>query len=112
MQLERCLNGLLLVLRRFPFDPFEVEYENCVEDRDQEQGDERGDGESADLGIAKRFPERAAFECRGNKARIVAPTVIITGRMRSIPASARARFSGSLRTSWVLSWRGLLRVAG
>jgi hypothetical protein len=54
---------LLLVLRRLPFDPFEVEYKNCVEDRDQEQGDERGDGESADLGIAKRFPERAAFEC-------------------------------------------------
>jgi hypothetical protein len=26
---------LLLVLRRLPFDPFEVEYKNCVEDRDQ-----------------------------------------------------------------------------
>src|SRR5205814_7290635 len=31
----------------------------------------------------------------GNKARIVAPTVIITGRIRSIPASGRARSSGS-----------------
>ena len=51
------------VVSRFPFDPLEIEDKNRVKNRDQEQGDERGDGESADLGVAQRFPERATFEC-------------------------------------------------
>src|SRR5713101_1398726 len=58
-----CLMLLLSVPCRFPFDPLEIEYKNRVEDRDQEQGDEGCDGESADLRIAQRFPERATFEC-------------------------------------------------
>src|SRR5580693_5211659 len=41
------------------------------------------------------FQSGPPSSARGNKARIVAPTVIITGRMRSIPASGRARSSGS-----------------
>src|SRR5258708_28685641 len=50
-------------MRYLPSYPFEIEHKNRVEDRYQEQGDEGGDGESADLGIAQRFPERATFEC-------------------------------------------------
>src|SRR6266404_2936190 len=57
------IRGLLSALCRFPFDPLQIEYENRVEDRDQHQGDESSDRETADLGIAQRFPERAAFEC-------------------------------------------------
>ncbi len=52
----------LSVLCRFPFDPFQIEYENRVEDWDQEQGNEGCHSESADLGIAQGFPERAPFE--------------------------------------------------
>src|SRR6266566_894674 len=64
---SRCclrLRGLLWVPCRFPFDPLQIEYKNRVEDRDQEQGDEGSDRESANLGIAQRFPERATFECK------------------------------------------------
>jgi len=64
-----CLRGLLPIPCRFPFDPLQVEYKNRVEDRDQEQGDEGSDGESADLGIAQRFPERATFECEGKQSK-------------------------------------------
>src|SRR5713101_6046372 len=63
---SRCcclyLSGLLRAPGRLPFDPLEIEDKDRVEDRDQEQGDEGCDGESADLGIAERFPERAPFE--------------------------------------------------
>src|SRR6266850_6933674 len=47
----------------FPSDPLKIEYKNRVEDRDQEQGDKRCHGESANLGIAERLPQRATFEC-------------------------------------------------
>ena len=60
-----CLgfSSLMSILCRFPFDPFEIEYKDRVEDRNQEQGDEGSDGETADLGVAERFPEWATFEC-------------------------------------------------
>src|SRR5258707_12198849 len=58
-----CLSGFLSVPCRFPFDPFEVKYKDRVEDWNQKQGDKGSDGKSADLGIAERFPERAAFKC-------------------------------------------------
>jgi len=46
-----------------PRNPLQIQNKNRVKDRNQEQGDEGSDGESADLGIAERFPERATFEC-------------------------------------------------
>src|SRR5882757_4547387 len=57
-----CVIGLLFFPGRLPSDPLEVEHKNGVKDRDKEQGDESSDGKPADLGIAERFPERAAFE--------------------------------------------------
>ena len=51
------------ILCSFPFDPFEIEYKDRVEDRNQEQGNEGSDGETADLGVAERFPERSTFQC-------------------------------------------------
>ena len=42
-----------------PRNPLQIQDKNRVKDRDQEQGDEGSDGESAHLGIADRFPERA-----------------------------------------------------
>src|SRR5258706_16364911 len=63
------LNGLGLGRNRLPFfgcyvprNPLQVQDKNRVKDRDQAQGDEGSDGESADLGIAERFPEPATFE--------------------------------------------------
>src|SRR6266550_4134944 len=41
-----------------PRNPLQIQNKNRVKDRDQEQGDEGSDGESAHLGIADRFPER------------------------------------------------------
>src|SRR5580692_7335758 len=64
-----CLSSLLWILFRFPFDPLEIEYKNRVEDRDQEQGDEGSDGQSADLGIAQWLPQRAAFECERKQSK-------------------------------------------
>src|SRR5580704_2501986 len=58
-----CFRDLLPVLCRVPFDQLQIEYKNRVKDRDQERSDESSDGESTDLGIAQRFPERATFEC-------------------------------------------------
>jgi hypothetical protein len=59
-----CLRGFLWVLSRFPFDPLEVEHKDRVKNRNQEQGDEGGNSEPADLGIAERFPEGATFESK------------------------------------------------
>src|SRR3954447_24071914 len=59
----QCFSDLLSFVSRFPFDPLQIEYKNRVEDRDQEQRNEGSYRESADLGIAQRFPERATFEC-------------------------------------------------
>src|SRR5260370_18743882 len=59
-----CLRALLSVPCRFPFDPFQIEYKNRVEDRDQDQRDDGNDGKSAHLRIAQTFPERATFECK------------------------------------------------
>src|ERR1700730_12404854 len=61
--------GLFSVLCRFPLDPLEVENKDCVEDGDQKQGNEGSDSESADLGIAERLPERAAFECQWKQSK-------------------------------------------
>src|SRR6266404_101527 len=64
--LSRCWFRFLVrlsVFSRFPFDPLEIEYKNRVEDWDQEQRNEGSDGESADLGVAQGFPERATFKC-------------------------------------------------
>ena len=58
----RCLSRLVPVPCRFPFNPLEIQYKDGVEDWDQQQGDESSDGQSADLGIAQGFPERAPFE--------------------------------------------------
>src|SRR5258708_23948787 len=49
-------------LLRIPLNPLQIEYKDCVEDRDEKQRNEGRDGESADLGITERFPERATFE--------------------------------------------------
>src|SRR5260370_3735258 len=56
------LHGIFRNVCGFPSDPLQIEYKNRVEDRDQQQGDEGRDGESAHLGVAEGFPERAAFE--------------------------------------------------
>src|SRR5258708_2066913 len=67
---SRCCWFLLLsVPCRLPFDPLQIEYKNRVENRYQEQGNEGCDGESADLGIAQGFPERAAFECERKQSK-------------------------------------------
>jgi hypothetical protein len=50
------LRGFLAVFCRFPFDPLKIQDKNCIKDRDQQQGDEGSNGESADRRIAKRFP--------------------------------------------------------
>src|SRR5882672_9015932 len=52
-----------------PRNPLQIQDKNRVKDRDQEQGDEGSDGESADLGIAERFPERATFECERKQSK-------------------------------------------
>src|SRR5260370_33703288 len=56
------LHGIFRNVCGFPSDPLQIEYKNRVEDRDQQQGDEGRDGESAHLGVAEGLPERAAFE--------------------------------------------------
>src|SRR5258708_32664990 len=56
-------SSLMSIPCSFPFDPFEIEYKDRVKDRNQEQGYEGSDGASADVGVAKRFPEGATFEC-------------------------------------------------
>src|SRR5260370_36590707 len=60
--LSMLLHVIFLNECGFPTDPLQIEYKNRVEDRDQQQGDEGRDGESAHLGVAEGFPERAAFE--------------------------------------------------
>src|SRR6266404_6297251 len=60
---------LLPVPCRFPFDPLQIEYKDGVEDWDQQQGDERCDGQSADLCVAQRFPERATFKCERKQSK-------------------------------------------
>src|SRR5258708_2378290 len=56
------VRGFLPILCHLPLDPLEVKDKNRVEARHQQQGDEGSDSQSADLGIAERLPERAAFE--------------------------------------------------
>ena len=62
-------NGIKPDISQLPFfgghvprNPLQIQDENRVKNRNQEQGDKCSDGESTDLGIAERFPERAAFE--------------------------------------------------
>src|SRR5205085_8856914 len=62
-RVRMLLGELLSVHLRFPFDPLEIEHKDRVKDGDQEQCDESGYGKSTDLGITKRLPERATFEC-------------------------------------------------
>jgi hypothetical protein len=42
----------------FPDDPFEVEDEDGVNDRDEAQGDDRGQCETTDLGVAEWLPSQ------------------------------------------------------
>ena len=48
-----CVPGL-------PFDDFQVEDGDAVEDGDQQESDEGGYGQAADLGVAEGLPQRAA----------------------------------------------------
>src|SRR5258708_3100675 len=59
----------MLAFSRFPLDPLEVEDKNGVEDRNQQKGREGSEREPADLGIAERLPERAAFECEWKQSK-------------------------------------------
>src|SRR5258708_38720050 len=52
-----------------PFDPLQIEHKNRVEDRDQQQSDEGSDCKSADLRIAKRFPEWATLDCKRKQSK-------------------------------------------
>src|SRR5260370_9736301 len=56
--------GLLCSLLRVPFNPLEIEHKDRVENGDEEQGDEGGDGQSADLRVTERLPERTTFESK------------------------------------------------
>src|SRR6266481_9968005 len=62
-------SSLMSIPCSFPFDPFEIEYKDRVKDRNQEQRDEGSDGETADLGVAERFPEGATFECERKQSK-------------------------------------------
>src|SRR5260370_17327863 len=63
MDLQLGTSRLLLFGCYIPPNPLQVQNKNRIEDRDQEQGDEGSDGESTNLGIAERFPERTTFKC-------------------------------------------------
>jgi hypothetical protein len=41
-----------------PFYDFQIQDKNGIEDRDQQQGDERGNPETANLRVAQRLPQR------------------------------------------------------
>src|SRR6266481_6221674 len=69
MDLQLGTSRLLLFGCYIPPNPLQVQNKNRIEDRDQEQGDEGSDGESADLGIAEGFPERATFECEREESK-------------------------------------------
>src|SRR6266446_3884465 len=62
MNLNLAETRLLFSGRHVPRNPLQVQNKNRVKDRDQEQRDEGSDGESANLGIAERLPERPPFE--------------------------------------------------
>src|SRR6266851_6183080 len=63
MDLQLGTSRLLLFGCYIPPNPLQVQNKNRIKDRDQEQGDEGSDGESTNLGIAERFPERTTFKC-------------------------------------------------
>src|SRR6267143_166594 len=69
MDLQLGTSRLLLFGCYIPPNPLQVQNKNRIEDRNQEQGDEGSDVESADLGIAERFPERATFECERKQSK-------------------------------------------
>ena len=51
----------------FPFDHFQVEHENGIDYRDQQQGRKGRDGQATDLCITKRLPKRSAMEGEGTE---------------------------------------------
>ena len=48
---------------RLPTNQFQIEDEDGVDDRHEQEREERGDGETADLRVAERLPEWAAVRC-------------------------------------------------
>src|SRR5450755_1073997 len=53
---------------RFPANDLQVEHEDAVKDRHQEQSDKGSDAKSTDLRVTKRLPERTAFESKREKS--------------------------------------------
>ena len=51
----------------FPFEDLQIENEDRVEHRDQEQCDEGGHGQPADLRVTQRLPERASMQRQGEQ---------------------------------------------
>ena len=45
-----------------PSDYLQIEHENCVEDRHEEQRDERSSEQTSDLRVAKRLPKWSAVK--------------------------------------------------
>ena len=59
-----------LSIRRKPLLPphdFEINDEDRIEDRHDDEGDQGGQRQTADLGLAKRLPQGAAVERQGKQ---------------------------------------------
>ena len=52
----------------FPSNDLQVEHEDAVKDRHQEQSDKGSDAKSTDLRVTKRLPQRTAFESKREKS--------------------------------------------
>src|SRR5215470_16927775 len=64
-----CVGSLSLYNRffRIPSDDFEVEDEDAVKDRHQEQRNKGCNGEAANLGVTERLPQGSAFKRQRKK---------------------------------------------